>query len=80
MADKTIAELQQEQESLQEAHDKAQKSFMSARTKYAKTKEELTSFNSQYGRMLKVMVIDPDAEPDELPEQDDGAVNTSNEE
>lgn len=68
MADEklSIEELQVKQESLQEAHDRAQASFHGARTKYAKAKDALVAFNTKYGRMLKLVVVDP--EPAEEPE------------
>lgn len=69
MADPTIAELQEQQETLQTAHDKAQGSFHSARKKYAKEKQALVDFNTQYGAMLKLVVVDPDAEEAETAEE-----------
>ncbi len=69
MADSTIAELQEEQETLQAAHDKAQASFQSARKRYGKAKDALVAFNTKYGRMLKLVVIDPDAEEEPAAEE-----------
>jgi DNA-binding protein YbaB len=64
MADLTVAELQEQQEDLQQAHDKAQASFHDARTRYGKAKDQLVAFNTKYGRMLKTVVVDPEAEAD----------------
>lgn len=59
-----IEALQQEQEELQEKHDRAQTSFHAARTKYGKAKDALVAFNTKYGRMLKLVVIQPEAQPE----------------
>lgn len=58
----SIEELIAKQGSLQDAHDKAQQSFQGARKRYAKAKQGLVDFNQKYGRMLKLVVVDPDAE------------------
>lgn len=56
-----IEALQAEQEGLQEKHDRAQTGFHAARAKYAKAKDALVAFNTKYGRMLKMVVVDPEA-------------------
>lgn len=57
-----IEALQAEQETLQEKHDRAQTGFQAARKKYGKAKDALVAFNTKYGRMLKMVVVDPEAE------------------
>lgn len=69
MADPTIAELQEQQETLQAAFEKEQKKFQTQRGKYAVAKQEYVDFNAQYGAMLKLVVVDPDAEESETAEE-----------
>ncbi len=57
-----LKELTGTQEMLQDKHDRAQASFQAARAKYAKAKDALVTFNTKYGRYLKMVVADPDAE------------------
>ena len=59
---KAIEELQAEQEKLQDKFDKAQASFHAMRDKYAKAKQNLIDFNAKYGRMLKLIVVNEEAE------------------
>ncbi len=54
--------LRKEQAKLQSAFEKEQAKFQAARAKFAAVKGELTSFNGQYGRALKLIVS---AEADE---------------
>jgi len=65
-----IEALQAEQETLQEKHDRAQTGFHAARTKYGKAKDALVAFNTKYGRMLKMVVVDPEAEEEEAPAEE----------
>lgn len=62
MSDPTIAELQEQQETLQAAFEKEQKKFQNQRGKYAAAKQAYVDFNTQYGAMLKLVVVDPEAE------------------
>ena len=68
MADDPQAQIESllaEQEKLQDKYDKAQASFHAMRDKYAKAKQALVDFNAKYGRMLKLVVLQPPAEEGE---------------
>ena len=71
-----IEALQKEQEKLQDKFDKAQASFHAMRDKYAKAKQALLDFNAKYGRMLKLVVIQPEAQEGEAVTITEGDVET----